>query len=1160
MKILQVKLHNLNSLQGEHTIDLAGDPLGSAGIFAITGPTGAGKSTLLDAITLALYGRAARYGSAPNPEHMMSRHTGECSAEVTFQVSSGIFRAEWQLRRARGKSDGKLQAAKRYIYDSAGEVLAEQLREADRIVEELSGLSYDRFMRSVLLAQGEFARFLRAKSDERAQLLESLTGTVIYSELSALTHKEVTRRHYELQSREREMGLIELLPEEEREERKTEIKGLQLKIKTDTTARDQHAAIIIRSAELGAQFENEKIILKNQEDLNVRQDEAVEELAKLSLHQKAVPFRTMLDRLGTAEGDLKKKVAGKEEAERLLTRDGTKQMIGAHAAAGFADQVIAEKDGLVGKRSEDVEGHRLAKATAETWLTENARDKGLAAGFAGMVKVLTELEGARKTSKEAAAEEQKLKRELIGEEELRAELGKLLKTENAAVAKRKEETATAQNKLKEILAGQDADEIRAQANDLRKRSLTINELLGFEGRRLEEEGKLKIAQTRIGELTALETKQRSELKAAEADGEKIATLLKSYRDHLVTAQRVASLEEHRAQLEEGEPCPLCGAAEHPYASGGEKPPALRELEVKIEEASVENCKAEKAISDTRIAVTKTEAETRAVKEREKDAITEIAKLETAIVKLAKPLEIALTEKVALETAAAENDQAIVKLDERLKLIDQAGASVSRTEKSEAEAGGLAKKAESDEKNCRATIGKLKGRDEEQTKRIADLEIELRKVSVLAETQLSLFGVGVPGDGEEVAVQQDLELRKNLYVEKQADLLKATNDEKDAQSLVKETKKEMNAVSLVRHRLDPKREAAKFDGQEVPLDEIATLQKSWASLEDAELGLSDLQKAVDHAETTLKERAKEEGSATKTREDVQAKLTEGLNASEFEEVASLRQALLEEAEEKRLIELRKNLDEAKNDLVARLSATRENLVRLKGEKTTTGEDLEKIKVKKAKLDEGLEGMVGRRANLKGDLERDDLKRKKQEKQEAALKQDRDLMKAWDLLQGLIGSGDGRKFRRFAQGISLDVLVRHANRHLERLSERYQLRRTEGQELELEIVDLFQAGVSRPMSSLSGGESFLASLALALGLSDLAGRNVQIDSLFIDEGFGSLDPETLDVALSALETLRLSNKTVGVISHVELLKERISTQIEVRRLPGGRSQLIVLPEVG
>ena len=140
--------------------------------------------------------------------------------------------------------------------------------------------------------------------------------------------------------------------------------------------------------------------------------------------------------------------------------------------------------------------------------------------------------------------------------------------------------------------------------------------------------------------------------------------------------------------------------------------------------------------------------------------------------------------------------------------------------------------------------------------------------------------------------------------------------------------------------------------------------------------------------------------------------------------------------------------------------------------------------------------------------------------------------------------------------MDVLLRHANLHLARLSERYQLARSEGEELGLEIIDRFQASVRRPMASLSGGESFLASLALALGLSDLAGRNVQIDSLFIDEGFGSLDGDTLDEAISALEGLRSRDKTVGVISHVELLKERISTQVVVGTDAGGRGKIEVV----
>ena len=181
MKILQIRLKNLNSLRGEHRVDFETEPLAGAGLFAITGATGAGKSTLLDAVTLALYGRAARYGKTSSPEDMMSRFSSDCLAEVVFAIPSGRYRAEWQLRRARGKSDGKMQAARHYIYDSQEHVLAQSIRETEAWIEQNVGLDYHRFLRSVLLAQGEFARFLKAESDDRAALLESLTGTEIYS-------------------------------------------------------------------------------------------------------------------------------------------------------------------------------------------------------------------------------------------------------------------------------------------------------------------------------------------------------------------------------------------------------------------------------------------------------------------------------------------------------------------------------------------------------------------------------------------------------------------------------------------------------------------------------------------------------------------------------------------------------------------------------------------------------------------------------------------------------------------------------------------------------------------------------------------------------------------------------------------------------------------
>jgi exonuclease SbcC len=190
MKILRLRLTNLNSLRGTTAIDFTTPPLAGAGIFAITGQTGAGKTTLLDAITLALYGRVARYGATPSPDAVMSRHMGECTAEVEFACTGGTFRSVWQLQRARKKPDGKLQPAKRRVIALPGEtIVAEGIKEADTQILALTGLDYDRFLRSVLLAQGEFAAFLRAGPKERTELLQEVTGTAIYQDISRAAYR-----------------------------------------------------------------------------------------------------------------------------------------------------------------------------------------------------------------------------------------------------------------------------------------------------------------------------------------------------------------------------------------------------------------------------------------------------------------------------------------------------------------------------------------------------------------------------------------------------------------------------------------------------------------------------------------------------------------------------------------------------------------------------------------------------------------------------------------------------------------------------------------------------------------------------------------------------------------------------------------------------------
>jgi DNA repair protein SbcC/Rad50 len=162
--------------------------------------------------------------------------------------------------------------------------------------------------------------------------------------------------------------------------------------------------------------------------------------------------------------------------------------------------------------------------------------------------------------------------------------------------------------------------------------------------------------------------------------------------------------------------------------------------------------------------------------------------------------------------------------------------------------------------------------------------------------------------------------------------------------------------------------------------------------------------------------------------------------------------------------------------------------------------------------------------------------------------------WDNLRNLIGAADGTVFRRFAQSLTLVQLVHHANRHLAQLQGgRYRLRKRPLSDLDLEIVDTFQADHIRSVSTLSGGETFLTSLALALGLADMTSRKTRIRSLFIDEGFGALDETALEIAVTTLENLQAQGTTIGVISHIREMKERIATQIQVIKQSDGFSRL-------
>lgn len=362
------------------------------------------------------------------------------------------------------------------------------------------------------------------------------------------------------------------------------------------------------------------------------------------------------------------------------------------------------------------------------------------------------------------------------------------------------------------------------------------------------------------------------------------------------------------------------------------------------------------------------------------------------------------------------------------------------------------------------------------------------------------------------------------------------------------------------------------------EEVANLEKKVGKLgllpadhESEPVGDKDLPSVADaeHAYSSAVLEEKTTGvQAVDRRADLQSALEKlgavrkpleaSVAGSEFTVLDNLRESRIEADAAKKIEALDSALKQRANAAEALLKQARKDVTELLDEKVLEGAAAELFKNRQIRLKKDGELLLEAQTTRRNQIKTDDANRRLREEKEKQLGEDRASLVVWVRLRELIGSHDGSKFRRYAQTISLDILTRHANRHLAKLSDRYRICRDEREALNLQIEDLHQAGVRRPMASLSGGESFLASLALALGLSDLAGRTVRIDSLFIDEGFGSLDPETLEVAIAALESLRQNHKTVGIISHVALLKERISTQIVVEKLPGGVSRIRVVPE--
>ncbi len=1008
MKILKIAFKNINSLRGEHEIDFTQEPFLQNSLFAITGPTGSGKTTILDVISLALFNHVPRLGKMSTNEVLkkgaiLTRNQEDANAQITYQCNQGIFTSRWEISTNR---NGNLRDYHMELINTvSNEILDLKKSDVPGKNEELIGLNYDQFIKSVVLAQGEFAKFLQVPKKERGALLEKITGTDIYRRIGIEVFLRNKERAKEIDAKR---AKIETFREQLLEEDTFTAKQKEAETLSETQQQLKHTIEqLTKEIELKKKLQaEERELQKTQKELSevvALQENFEKEKGDALKHHEAIQlFAEELNQWQSLQEKQKEKQAeitkasealetAKAQRERL-TQQISEQFKLTVTPTDFSEKMErykAEVRALIDERN----ALRTAFETSKNPLQTAAKDFDLHLD-------LKDLKGF-----EAALQEKFTKTKTAY-----AALENRFDLKNASVAER---LATIQSKLKNIRA---AEKAHTALSTLRSQLKERNE----------EYVSLQKQQAPLPEEIK-QLKQQIELKEAQYTAK---------QKTLEVAQLQKQLEDYRKDLQNNEPCPLCGSLDHPFAA-----------HIPQEENG----------------------------------------LKAAVLQLEHELKTLNKELVTKESSLQQLTQQTQQFEERIKVLDEELSAQQTT--FDAQFKNLMQSKGS------APFNELELQLEQQEQELNSAEKLQQNIKILAQIQ-----------------QQTIDLKVLLSEGKEKAMAIA-----ELYPAIKNFEQEVSQIETSWNRNEQ------------------TANQQQQLLKAAKEAERDLTKSLKHLTVSLLDQLKDKGYAS-----IEDALQKRLNAA----TAQTWKQELEKINEDAL-----RLKTLLNKLIEEIQILTDS---------ASEAPLEKLQEQHQEQTETLQ----QNEHLASDLSRQLLNHKDNLEQIRKLQKqiDQELKDGehWLILNKLIGDANGNKFNDFAQDLTLAQLLQLANKCLKHLTDRYQIDQpADDEDDSLVAIDEHMGGQRRSIKTLSGGETFILSLALALALSDLASRNIEINSLFIDEGFGTLDPETLDQTLDTLEVLQAeSSKMIGVISHVDSLKERIATQIQLTQNGQGYSSLKIV----
>ena len=1205
MQILKLSFENINSLKGAWTIDFQAPDFRS-GIFAIVGPTGSGKTTILDAICLALYGHTPRIGSiTQNANEVMNRDCDSCRSSLEFQTLSGRYRATWSQKKQKnfdktGKYGQVVSTMEKFedgcwIPITDGSKVTSKKQEVQKII----GLSFDQFKRSVMLSQGDFAAFLKSKPNEKAQTLEQITGTQIYSLLSTKVYDLAEEQKKLFEDKQREVELSPVLDDAVVLTKQEQLKGITEEAKvleTQISKIEKESRWISETAELRNQFLRVKAELERLKE-NRNEFFRKENVVRLAEHaQNILPiFNTLIDKQSLREDSIKEKSAAENElvnatkslkekdfnfkaAEEALNNENLQkpkklalfsqiEFLDAEISPLIKSSRLAQEEKIkLENETADCKDH-LNKAKEDIRKLEEDREKR-------DLERKEDIKGAFLYQRKDELRDCKITAETLsaaladaeGKADKASETVKSQEKEAEALRIRKEQIASvieadkvllkeAEKRLSEILDGKTLDELTQEQLSFSEQ-IPLLEAVKSALKAVCDQKEEIVRQEDVMQRDSAELDNWSSKKEGY---EKEIQSLTSRQEELEALVQIDELTKVRAELKEGEPCPVCGSLEHPFAANlpPEVATAKERLAVVKEEST--NLQKNQKEADRKIDVLKDRilVSEKRLKELRKnlDLAEEELKLKCDIAGLARE---GVTEKAAAvlitkkESLLTDIKKRIVKARDAESKAAAAKEKIAGTTEELHRAEMVFSNAQTKFESAKSLLAQAQtGREKART----ELEQFWRKTakeygSVITDGELfahnpELFKRWIAKAAKyEELLESCREIENSLAIKKgtlpglveSVERLEKSSREKSDQAAELQT--ELKTKQLQRDKL--------FGTKLVEIERKAyerLLSQLAEAKDQAYENLSKARSVQAAAEQRLKTAEQRSAEAEKNLLSAKTEWTDALKKEKFESEEDWRRARLDS---EAINALHKEITDYKaqsRSAADRFSEADKKLAEKESQKLTD-KSLEVLEAEKREASAEKEKLLEQKGELQKELKTDEEARIKRAGIEDELKKLKHQVAVWDRLNTLVGSSSGDKYRRYVQSLVLLTLLKNANVELTKLHSRYRLAKGGG-DMEIKVIDSDLADQERPTDNLSGGETFIVSLALALGLAQMAINNVRIDSLFLDEGFGTLDDDSLEKALNALSSLNAQGKTVGLISHVDQIKERIPSKIVVKR---------------